>query len=76
MRSDRPATGADPIESTADLGDSYCDPNATEFSAPTRTIERLLSVDRTCRLQCRSLYAYLADALTAKARGDPIPALA
>ena len=38
-----------------------------------RTIERLLSVDQTCRLQRRSLYAYLADALSAKARGDPIP---
>jgi transposase len=41
-----------------------------------RTIERLLSVDQTCRLQRRSLYAYLADALSAKARGDPVPALA
>jgi transposase len=41
-----------------------------------RTIERLLSVDQTCRLQRRSLYAYLSDALTAKARGDPVPALA
>jgi hypothetical protein len=41
-----------------------------------RTIERLLSVDQTCRLQRRSLYAYLADALGAKARGDPVPALA
>jgi transposase len=41
-----------------------------------RTIERLLSVDQTCRLQRRSLYAYLADALTAKARGDPLPTLA
>src|SRR5205807_1491066 len=41
-----------------------------------RTIERLLSVDQTCRLQRRSLYTYLADALTAKARGDPVPALA
>jgi transposase len=40
-----------------------------------RTIERLLSVDQTCRLQHRSLFAYLADALTAKARGDPVPAL-
>ena len=40
-----------------------------------RTIERLLSVDQTCRLQRRSLYAYLADALTAKARGDPVPTL-
>jgi transposase len=41
-----------------------------------RTIERLLSVDQTCRLQRRSLYAYLSDALTAKSRGDPLPALA
>ena len=41
-----------------------------------RTIERLLSVDQTCRLQRRSLYAYLGDVLTAKARGDPVPALA
>jgi transposase len=41
-----------------------------------RTIERLLSVDQTCRLQRRSLYAYLSDALAAKARGDPIPTLA
>ena len=40
-----------------------------------RTIERLLSVDQTCRLQRPSLYAYLADVLTAKARGDPIPSL-
>jgi hypothetical protein len=38
-----------------------------------RTIERLLSVDQTCRLQRRSLYSYLADALTARARGDPLP---
>jgi len=41
-----------------------------------RTIERLLSVDQTCRLQRRSLYAFLSDALMAKARGDPRPALA
>ncbi len=41
-----------------------------------RTIERLLSVDQTCRLQRRSLYAYLSQVLAAKARGDPLPALA
>jgi len=29
-----------------------------------------------CRLQGRSLFAYLSDVLTAKARGDPIPLLA
>jgi transposase len=40
-----------------------------------RTIERLLSASVTCRLQRRSLFTYLADVLTAKARGDPIPLL-
>jgi hypothetical protein len=40
-----------------------------------RTIERLLSVDQSFRLQRRSLYAYLADALTAEARGDPVSSL-
>jgi len=41
-----------------------------------RTIERLLSASVTCRLQRRSLFAYLTDALFAKIRGDPIPLLA
>ncbi len=41
-----------------------------------RTIERLLSASITCRLQKRSLFAYLTDALSASIRGDPIPALA
>lgn len=40
-----------------------------------RTIERLLSASVTCRLQKRSLFAYLADVLSASIRGDPIPAL-
>jgi transposase len=40
-----------------------------------RMIERLLSVSTTCRLQRRSLFAYLADALTAKTRGEPPPLL-
>ncbi len=38
-------------------------------------IERLLSVSQTCRLQRRSLFAYLVDVLTARARDDPIPLL-
>ena len=38
-------------------------------------IERLLSVSQTCRLQRRSLFAYLADVLNARIRGDPIPML-
>jgi hypothetical protein len=40
-----------------------------------RTIERLLFVDQTCRLQRRSLYGYLSDVLTGTARGDPVPTL-
>ena len=41
-----------------------------------RTIERLLSASLTCRLQKRSLFAYLTDVFDANIRGDPIPALA
>jgi transposase len=40
-----------------------------------RRIERLLSASITCRLQRRPLHAYLAELLTAHARGDPLPAL-
>jgi transposase len=40
-----------------------------------RTIERLLSASITCRLQGRSLFAYLSHLLSAHIRGDPIPAL-
>ena len=41
-----------------------------------RRIERLLSANTTCRLQRRSLHAYLIDALAAHTRGDPAPLLA
>jgi transposase len=41
-----------------------------------RFIERILSASVTCRLQHRSLFAYLAELLTTHARGDPLPALA
>lgn len=37
---------------------------------------RQLSASITCRLQRRSLFAYLTEVLTAHARGDPIPSLA
>lgn len=37
---------------------------------------RLLSAHTTCRLQHRSLFAYLNDAITAHARGHPAPLLA
>jgi transposase len=39
-------------------------------------IARLLSAHTTCRLQRRSLHAYLIDVLSAHARGDPAPLLA
>jgi hypothetical protein len=38
-------------------------------------LERLLSAHTTCRLQRRSLHAYLVDLLGAHARGDPVPLL-
>jgi transposase len=41
-----------------------------------RRIERLLSASITCRLQRRSLFAYLSELLAAHARGDPTPSLA
>jgi hypothetical protein len=41
-----------------------------------RTVERLLTASITCRLQERSLFAYLTDVLSARIRGDPVPMLA
>ncbi|MCA1680702.1 MAG: IS66 family transposase [Actinobacteria bacterium] len=41
-----------------------------------RRIERLLSAHTTCRLQHRSLHAYLIDLLSAHSRGHPVPLLA
>jgi transposase len=38
-------------------------------------IARLISAHTTCRLQHRSLHAYLLDVLRAHARGDPAPLL-
>jgi len=41
-----------------------------------RIVERLLTASITCRLQERSLFAYLSDVLAARIRGDPVPMLA
>jgi transposase len=41
-----------------------------------RFAERMLSVSQTCRLQRRSLFTFLIDALTAAPRGSPAPSLA
>jgi len=48
----------------------------TQSEQGERRIERLLSAHTTCRLQDRSLFAYLTELLTAHARGDPVPTLA
>lgn len=47
----------------------------TQSDTGERRIERLLSAHTTCRLQHRSLHAYLIDAFSAHARGDPVPLL-
>ena len=41
-----------------------------------RTTERLLSAAITCRLQGRSLFAYLSEVAGATIRGQPAPVLA
>jgi transposase len=48
----------------------------TQSEQGERRIARLLSAHTTCRLQRRSLFVYLTDALAAHARGDPVPLLA
>jgi len=48
----------------------------SQSHAGERRIERLLSASISCRLQHRSLFAYLAELLAANARGDPLPHLA
>jgi transposase len=47
----------------------------SQSSEGERRIERLLSASVTCRLQRRSLFSYLTDALSARVRGDPVPVL-
>jgi transposase len=48
----------------------------TQSNHGERRIERLLSAHTTCRLQRRSLHAYIIDTLSAHARSDPVPLLA
>ncbi len=47
----------------------------TQSTDGDRRIERPLSAHTTCRLQRRSLHAYLIDLSGAHARGDPAPLL-
>jgi transposase len=50
--------------------------HGTQSEDGERFIERALSVSVTCRLQARSMFAYMRQLLTAHARGDPLPTLA
>jgi hypothetical protein len=47
----------------------------TQSEHGEQRVARLLSAHTTCRLQGRSLFAYLTDAITAHARGHPAPLL-
>ncbi len=49
--------------------------HGTQSTDGERFIERALSASVTCRLQARSMFAYMRELLTAHARGDPLPAL-
>ncbi len=49
--------------------------HGTQSEDGERFIERALSASVTCRLQGRSLFAYLTELLAARARGDPLPTL-
>jgi len=50
--------------------------HGTQSDGGERFIERALSVSVTCRLQARSMFAYMRELLGAHARGDPLPTLA
>ncbi len=50
--------------------------HGTRSTDGERFTERALSAAATCRLQHRSLFAYLSDLITADTRGDPFPQLA
>jgi transposase len=47
----------------------------SQSQAGERFAERMLSVSQTCRLQGRSLFGFLVEALTAGARASPAPSL-
>jgi transposase len=49
--------------------------HGTQSQDGERFIERALSVSVTCRLQARSMFAYMRELLAAHARGDPLPTL-
>jgi len=50
--------------------------HGTRSEEGERFVERALSASVTCRLQGRSLFAYLVELFIARSRGQPLPALA
>jgi transposase len=50
--------------------------HGTQSQDGERFIERALSVSVTCRLQGRSMFAYMRELLAARNRGNPLPTLA
>jgi transposase len=50
--------------------------HGTQSEDGERFIERALSASVTCRLQARSMFAYMRELLAASTRGDPLPTLA
>jgi transposase len=72
--------GVEPTNNAAERGLRHaviyrktCFGNQTDDGA--RFIERMLSIALTCKLQGRSLFAYLTQTLEAATRGDPTPSL-
>ncbi len=47
----------------------------SQSEAGERFAERMLSISQTCRLQGRSLFGFLVEALTASSRASPAPSL-
>jgi transposase len=47
----------------------------SQSEAGERFAERILSISQTCRLQGRSLFGFLVEALTASSRASPAPSL-
>ena len=71
--SDAPVTSSSPVATKLAL---FCKLFlGSQSEEGERSIERLLSASITCRLQARSLFAYLSDVFAARIRGDPVPLL-
>ena len=68
---DRPTTP--PNARCAAPSSTASSPTAPAHTTANGFAERVLSAAATCRLQDRSLFAYLRELITAHNRGDPLP---